>query len=91
MILTLRIYQTKPVNLDGAICTAVECEAYKSVENQRTSSKRYVRDVQYKPNATMQKSSEDHSVIDESKKQVEELKRKLQDQRMRRGTSCQMA
>ena len=84
-----RIYQTKPENLDGAICTAVEFEAYKSAEKQRTSGKRYVRDVQYKPNATTQRSSRDHSVIDELKKQVEELKRKLQDQAMRRGTTGQ--
>ena len=48
-----------------------------------------MRDVQYKPNATTQKSSQDHSVIDELKKQVEELKRKLQDQSMRRGTRGQ--
>ena len=44
-----------------------------------------MRDVQYKPNATTQKSSQDHSVIDELKKQVEELKRKLLDQPMKRG------
>ena len=48
-----------------------------------------MRDVQYKPNATTQRSSRDHSVIDELKKQVEELKRKLQDQAMRRGTRGQ--
>ena len=34
------IYQTKPENLDRAICTAVEFEAYKSAEKRRTSSKR---------------------------------------------------
>ena len=37
-----RIYQAKPDNLDGAICTAIEFEAYKSAEKQRIGGKRFV-------------------------------------------------
>ena len=37
-----RMYQTKPENLDGVICTAVEFEAYKAAEKQWVSGKRFV-------------------------------------------------
>ena len=46
-----------PENLDGAICTAVEFEAYKSAKKQRIIGKRYTRDVNIQS-----ENSEKHNV-----------------------------
>ena len=37
-----RVYQSKPVALDDAICSAVELEAYKMAEEQRNAQRRHV-------------------------------------------------
>ena len=72
-----RIYQTKPENLDGAICTAVEFQAYKTAEKQRLGGKRFVRDI-----AAMEGTSTSadfkESVIKKLEERINELQKQLQ-------------
>ena len=75
-----RVYQSKPVTLDDAICSAVELEAYKIAE-ERNARRRHVREVskrESQPKGGQQNgmpTTEQHS-IDEVRKELRELKKK---------------
>ena len=74
-----RIYQAKPENLDGAICTAVEFEAYKAAEKQRVTNKRFIRDISSHPkNLTTRDAKEDESILAKLQRQITDLQKQLQ-------------
>ena len=82
-----RIYQAKPENLDGAICTAVEFEAYKAAEKQRVSSKRFIRDISsHTKNLAAQDAQEEESLLAKLQKQIADLQKQLQASRGKENT-----
>ena len=72
-----RIYQAKPENLDGAVCT--EFEAYKAAEKQRVTKKCFIRNISSHPkNLTTRDTKEDESILAKLQRQITDLKKQLQ-------------
>ena len=85
-----RVYQSKPMTLDDAICSAVELEAYKRAEEQRNGRRRPVREISRRENQP--KGQQQNRVqtrgqhaIDDIDKELRELKEKLFALQKRRG------
>ena len=71
--------QAKPENLDGAIRTAVEFEAYRAAEKQRVTSKHFIKDISsHSKNLTAQDAKEDESIFVKLQWQIPELQKQLQ-------------
>ena len=74
-----RIYQAKPDTLDDTICIAVEFEAYRAAEKQRTSGRRYVRGVEWQQGAQAGRNlDKDTPTIKSLQQQLAELTRKIE-------------
>ena len=75
-----RIYQAKPETLDDTICIAVEFEAYRAAEKQRTTGRRYVRGIEWKqvPRGARDSNTENAPTIKSLQQQLDEMAKKLQ-------------
>ena len=75
-----RIHQAKPETLDDMICIAVEFEAYRAAEKQRTTGRRYMRGIEWKqvPQGARDSNTEDAPTIKSLQQQLDEMAKKLQ-------------